>query len=97
MDNKSLEKMYQKYSDSPYESEIKQAKEEYFSFSGKVHQDDDLYESRMTLFFEWYIFLPGCGLPVCSDPSLSCLTAFLKGCLEKTIQRNQIIPGGLLI
>ena len=41
--------------DEHYQTLVK-AKETYFSKTGKVQEEDDDYESRMTLFNEWYVF-----------------------------------------
>ena len=39
-----------------YEEEVKQAKEEFFGRTGQVYEDDEAFETRMTLFLEWYLF-----------------------------------------
>ena len=41
--------------DEHYQTLVK-AKETYFSKTGKVQEEDDDYENRMTLFNEWYVF-----------------------------------------
>jgi hypothetical protein len=44
------------YADEPWRDEVARAREEYFTQSGKVFEDDgDLFERRVASFLEWYV------------------------------------------
>ncbi len=49
--NEALER----YSNDNYKNIIVDAKRYYFEVTGKAHEDDEDYESRMEMFNEWYI------------------------------------------
>ena len=39
-----------------FESELVSAKRDYFRKTGEVFEDDELFEMRMSSFFEWFLF-----------------------------------------
>ncbi len=51
-----LDEVAASYAGSPYQKEITAAREEYFTRSGKVFEDDaEVYEARTISFLEWYV------------------------------------------
>jgi hypothetical protein len=51
----AFDRVAQSFSGSPYTGEFNVAREDYFRRTGKVFQDDPLFETRMTSFLEWYL------------------------------------------
>lgn len=51
-----LEKILVHYTQGEYFEELKEAKETYFSLTGKLDEDRDEFESRMNSFNDWYLF-----------------------------------------
>jgi len=51
-----VEKIATYFTKDRYKEEYDQAREEYFKKTGKVFEDDPLYESRITALIEWYLF-----------------------------------------
>src|SRR3990167_7245540 len=51
-----LQPVIEEYTRGNYFAEIQQAREEFFSKTGHVNEDAPFFESRMALFFDWYIF-----------------------------------------
>ena len=63
---KYLEPVIETYTTGEWYPEVFKAKEEFFQKAGMVHEDDLEFESRMSLFMDWYLFdrnLPGIDLP----------------------------------
>jgi hypothetical protein len=51
-----VERLAVEFSEEPHRAEIAAAREDYFTRSGKVVEDDrDLFEARMASFLEWYV------------------------------------------
>jgi hypothetical protein len=51
-----LDEVAGSYARAPYQREIAAAREEYFTRSGKVFEDDgEVYETRTLSFLEWYV------------------------------------------
>ena len=38
------------------EEEVKEAKEEFIARTGKIYEEDSSFETRMSLFLEWFVF-----------------------------------------
>ena len=51
-----LDKVLGLYTQGQFFSELKEAKEKYFSITGKLDEDKDEFEPRMNSFNDWYIF-----------------------------------------
>ncbi len=51
-----LEKALMHYSSGEHYNNLIKAKEEYFSLTGKINEDDEDYELRMNSFNDWYLF-----------------------------------------
>lgn len=51
-----LDKVLSIYTQGPHFDNLKEAKEKYFSITGKLDEDKDEFESRMNCFNDWYIF-----------------------------------------
>ncbi len=51
-----LDKILTQYTQGTHFADLKQAKETYFSMTGKLDEDKDEFESRMNSFNDWYIF-----------------------------------------
>ncbi len=51
-----LDKVLSLYTQGSHFEELKEAKEKYFSITGKLDEDKDEFESRMNCFNDWYIF-----------------------------------------
>lgn len=51
-----LDKILQTYTQGSFFDTLKEAKEKYFSITGKFDEDKDEFESRMNCFNDWYIF-----------------------------------------
>ncbi len=51
-----LDKVLSLYTQGPHFDNLKEAKEKYFSITGKLDEDKDEFESRMNCFNDWYIF-----------------------------------------
>src|SRR5690606_12386699 len=51
-----LEKVLVHYTQGEYFEELKEAKEKYFSLTGKLDEDRDEFEARMNCFNDWYLF-----------------------------------------
>jgi len=51
-----LEALFDTYTDERHRSQVLKAKNEFFSITGAVNEDDDEFESRMNSFNEWYVF-----------------------------------------
>lgn len=51
-----LDKVLSQYTQGLHFNELKDAKEKYFSLTGKLDEDKDEFESRMNCFNDWYIF-----------------------------------------
>jgi hypothetical protein len=51
-----LDKVLSLYTQGPHFNGLKEAKEKYFSLTGKLDEDKDEFESRMNSFNDWYIF-----------------------------------------
>jgi hypothetical protein len=65
-----LDELAARYARSPFHGEISSAREDYFTRSGKVFEDDaEVYESRTVAFLEWYVIERplGVGLPPVID------------------------------
>jgi hypothetical protein len=54
--NEHLDKVLSLYTQGEFFSDLKEAKEKYFSLTGKLDEDKDEFESRMNSFNDWYIF-----------------------------------------
>lgn len=54
--NDHLDKVLGLYTQGQFFSDLKEAKEKYFSLTGKLDEDKDEFESRMNSFNDWYIF-----------------------------------------
>lgn len=50
------QKVLEEYTQGKYFGEVQRAREEFFSKTGQINEDDKSFESRMTLFLDWYIF-----------------------------------------
>jgi hypothetical protein len=51
-----VDRLAAEFSEEPHRAEIAAAREDYFTRSGKVFEDDaELYERRATSFLEWYV------------------------------------------
>jgi hypothetical protein len=51
-----LDELATRYASAPYHREIAAAREDYFTRSGKVFEDDgEVYEARTISFLEWYV------------------------------------------
>jgi hypothetical protein len=64
-----LDKVLSLYTQGTHFDELKDAKEKYFTLTGKLDEDKDEFESRMNCFNDWYIFhyRPGNGSKVIED------------------------------
>lgn len=51
-----LDKVLSLYTQGSTLNDLKEAKEKYFSLTGKLDEDKDEFESRMNSFNDWYIF-----------------------------------------
>ncbi|WP_408097933.1 hypothetical protein ACJVC5_03145 [Peredibacter sp. HCB2-198] len=51
-----LDKVLGLYTQGDFFNDLKEAKEKYFSLTGKLDEDKDEFESRMNSFNDWYIF-----------------------------------------
>ncbi len=51
-----IEKMLTTYTQGEYFERLKLAKDTYISLTGKLDEDKDEFESRMSCFNEWYLF-----------------------------------------
>ena len=51
-----LDKVLNLYTKGEFFSDLKAAKEKYFSITGKLDEDKEEFESRMNCFNDWYIF-----------------------------------------
>ncbi len=51
-----LDKVLSLYTKDEFFTDLKSAKEKYFSITGKLDEDKDEFESRMNCFNDWYIF-----------------------------------------
>ena len=51
-----VEKILTTYTQGMYFDQLKKAKDLYISITGKLDEDKDEFESRMSCFNEWYIF-----------------------------------------
>lgn len=51
-----LDKVLSLYTQGDYFSDLKEAKDSYFSITGKLDEDKDEFESRMNSFNDWYVF-----------------------------------------
>ncbi len=51
-----LDKVLGQYTQGEYFSDLKEAKDTYFSLTGKLDEDKEEFESRMNSFNDWYIF-----------------------------------------
>jgi hypothetical protein len=51
-----LDKVLSLYTKGQYFNDLKEAKDKYFSLTGKLDEDKDEFESRMNSFNDWYIF-----------------------------------------
>jgi hypothetical protein len=51
----TFDRVAQLFSKEPYTGEFNVAREDYFRRTGKVFQDDPIFEVRMTAFLEWYV------------------------------------------
>ncbi|MCM2350632.1 MAG: hypothetical protein NDI69_11485 [Bacteriovoracaceae bacterium] len=51
-----LDKVLSLYTQGDYFSDLKEAKDNYFSITGKLDEDKDEFESRMNSFNDWYVF-----------------------------------------
>lgn len=54
--NDHLDKVLGHYTQGQFFTDLKEAKEKYFSLTGKLDEDKDEFESRMNSFNDWYIF-----------------------------------------
>lgn len=54
--NDHLDKVLGLYTQGQFFTDLKEAKEKYFSLTGKLDEDKDEFESRMNSFNDWYIF-----------------------------------------
>lgn len=54
--NEHIDKVLSLYTQGHFFDELKDAKEKYFSLTGKLDEDRDEFESRMNCFNDWYIF-----------------------------------------
>jgi hypothetical protein len=51
-----LDKVLNLYTQGTYFDDLKEAKDKYFSLTGKLDEDKEEFESRMNCFNDWYIF-----------------------------------------
>ncbi len=51
-----LDKVLSLYTKGAFFSDLKEAKDKYFSLTGKLDEDKEEFESRMHCFNDWYIF-----------------------------------------
>jgi|SRR5665647_669202 len=51
-----LDKVLGLYTKGQFFTDLKEAKDKYFSLTGKLDEDKDEFESRMNSFNDWYIF-----------------------------------------
>lgn len=51
-----LDKVLNLYTQGSHFSDLKTAKEKYFSITGKLDEDKEEFESRMNCFNDWYLF-----------------------------------------
>jgi hypothetical protein len=52
----SLEYLIKTVTNAPYSNNLLTARQEYNKYAGDIFDDDKSYESRMSLFLEWYVF-----------------------------------------
>ncbi len=51
-----LDKVLSLYTQGQFFAELKEAKDKYFSLTGKLDEDKDEFEPRMNSFNDWYVF-----------------------------------------
>ncbi len=51
-----FDKIVEEFSSGKYRTQIEKAKQEFFSMSGTVHEEDREYVDRINLFLDWYVF-----------------------------------------
>jgi hypothetical protein len=51
-----LDKVLNLYTQGEHFTDLKEAKDKYFSLTGKLDEDKEEFESRMNCFNDWYIF-----------------------------------------
>lgn len=51
-----LDKVLSQYTQGSHFADLKEAKDKYFSITGKLDEDKEEFESRMNCFNDWYIF-----------------------------------------
>lgn len=51
-----LDKVLSQYTQGSHFADLKEAKDKYFSLTGKLDEDKEEFESRMNCFNDWYIF-----------------------------------------
>jgi hypothetical protein len=51
-----FERILEEFSTGKYLQEIERAKQEFYSMSGVVHEDNPLHFERINLFLDWYIY-----------------------------------------
>ncbi|HXH74610.1 MAG TPA: hypothetical protein VNJ08_06570 [Bacteriovoracaceae bacterium] len=51
-----LDKVLSQYTQGQHFTDLKDAKDKYFSLTGKLDEDKEEFESRMNCFNDWYIF-----------------------------------------
>lgn len=51
-----LDKVLSLYTQGSFFEDLKEAKDKYFSITGKLDEDKEEFESRMNCFNDWYIF-----------------------------------------
>ncbi len=56
MYKETIERITEFFAKGRYLPELQAAKEGYFARTGKVFEDDPMYENRMNAFLEWFIF-----------------------------------------
>ena len=50
-----IDQVATRYADYPTQGEIQRAREEYDSRRGRIYDDDELFESHMASFLEWFV------------------------------------------
>ena len=75
-----IDNVLQEYTTEQYYERLLAAKDEYFSLTGKVNEDDDDYEARMSSFNEWYVFQY-----IARQDTRSCMKDYL---LKNNIERE---------
>ncbi len=51
-----LQKALELFSQGEFYHSLLNAKEEYFATTGKINEDEELFEQKMNLFNDWYLF-----------------------------------------